>query len=87
MDQSISAIFEYTHSITELDISRCSGLTEVAIMMIADNSPRLTIFNSAHNANAVTDEALLHLQPLPFLSVLNISYCKKVTDAGLIALS
>lgn len=43
--------------------------------------------NSAHNLNAVTDNALANLQPLPFLSVLNISYCKKVTDEGLKALS
>ena len=86
-DDAIDAIFLYARGIQELDLSRCSALTPTALIYVVDRSPRLTILNAAHNSEAVTDEVLARLQPLPFLSVLNISYCKQVTDAGLCALS
>jgi len=71
-----------------LDISQCNKLTETAGKFIAYNCKNIRTLKAAHCVNVITDSVLIQIgASCKFLNFIDISYCKTLTDTGLISLT
>ena len=66
-----------------INISQCDKLSEESLFHITNNCDNIVELNLAYCKAAVTDESISQLFNLRKLSVLDISYCENITDAGL----
>lgn len=71
-------------SLEALDISLCTKLTEASGISIGENCPNLKSFKAGRCPEVVTDNVLLKISNNCLnLHILDISYCRKVTDDGI----
>jgi hypothetical protein len=71
-----------------LDISQCTKLTETAGKFITDNCRNVRTLKAAHCTSVITDYVLTLIgASCKLLKLIDVSYCKSLTDAGLISLT
>ena len=73
------------HSLQRIDLTDCLGLLTTACKLLIDNNRSLSYIQLSGCDNGVDDEVLGCVANLltDSLNFFDISYCKKVTDAGL----
>ncbi len=72
-------------SLTNLDLTRCSGLTDDGIQLLS-HLTRLTNLNLSY-CNGITNDGIQALSQLTSLQTLSLSECSELTDEGIQALS
>jgi hypothetical protein len=80
---SFADIFTYLTKLVTADFSGCSQLHSSSIQLLAKNNQQLEDLQVSGCPNAVDDSALRMISSLGSLQFLDISYSKKVTDAGM----
>jgi len=83
-DSTIDKLVKECKSMESLDLSQCVMLTEAAIFSISQNCSKLKTFKIAYCVKAMTDDSLAKFcKGCPIVSVIDISYCKAITDIGM----
>ena len=81
-------IFKYLHQIQRIDLTDCSGLLVTACNLLIDNNRSLSHIQLSGCTNGVDNEVMKNIANLTTtLNFLDISYCKQVTDEGLVHFS
>lgn len=78
----ILKLTEYQKTLTELDLSLCSRITDHALLGICRNLNNLSILNM-QNCRAITNIGVAELSNLRKLTELNLSHCEQVTGEGI----
>lgn len=84
-DAGLRLLSSHVHSLTWLNLSHCVSVGSVGVQHIAAASPHLQRLNLEWCP--IGDTALEALAGCPKLHYLNLGYCRKITDFGLLALA
>ena len=77
-------VFKYMHSLRRIDLTDCLGLLGTATCLLIDNNRDLQFVQLSGCTNGVDDDVMRNIANcLTNLNMLDISYCKEVTDEGL----
>lgn len=89
-DRTVADVATYARGVEVLRLRGCTALTQRAVTESLASMSRLTEIDLAHARYAVTDESLRALAGAAdrmWLERVDISYCKRVTDDGVDALT
>jgi len=82
-DSAVLTMAENCPELEKIDFSRNNKLTEGSLKTIIAKSPHLISIKLSQCPNSVTDAVIECIANLQKLQVLDISFCKKVTDQAL----
>jgi len=83
-NQVFAEIFEHLTGLTSVDFCDCEGLYTSALLLLLRKSRNLEQIQLSGCNNAVDDTAMKMISHQSKLEFIDISYCKKVTDSGLL---
>lgn len=80
-------VFRYMNDLQRIDLTDCTGLLNTACNLLIDNNKKLTHLQLSGCNNAVDDSVMTNIAKClcETLELLDVSFCKKITDEGLAA--
>mmetsp|Transcript_10602 Transcript_10602/g.14287 ORF Transcript_10602/g.14287 Transcript_10602/m.14287 type:complete len:258 (+) Transcript_10602:1311-2084(+) len=76
-------VFKYLSQLERIDLTDCLGLLPTACNLLLDKNRNLSQVQLSGCTKGVNDDVMANVANLQGLNLLDISYCKEVTDAGL----